>query len=91
MREELEAHLADPAVDEQTKKFKESVEKQKDRWASKSRPEKADFMTQVCTSDFVVIFINSSSEGPCGIDQRLPTTMGRQMVSCCHEDSELII
>ncbi|KIR36661.1 ABC transporter [Cryptococcus deuterogattii MMRL2647] len=47
MREELEAHLTDPALDEQTKEFRESVQNQKDRWASKCRPEKVDFRTQV--------------------------------------------
>ncbi|OWZ67668.1 hypothetical protein AYX14_01471 [Cryptococcus neoformans] len=47
MREELDAHLADPALDEQTEKFRGSVAKQKGRWASEDRPEKVDFMTQV--------------------------------------------
>lgn len=57
MREELDAHLADPALDEQTEKFRGSVAKQKGRWASEDRPEKVDFMTQVRVSDLSLWFL----------------------------------
>ncbi|ODO07726.1 hypothetical protein I350_03300 [Cryptococcus amylolentus CBS 6273] len=47
MRQELEAHLVDPTVANDTQNAKVMIQLVKSRWASKNRPEEVDFLDQV--------------------------------------------